>query len=143
MLLTFLLPNSPVVKRACWARENTGSAEALSPPPPVCVRNGESGALPAGGGWAVSTKWTKVYDDKAKVKQAVAFTTSVFALLNGRWNRKPFDNNELQPIPSPFAEKQVVKARRPPVTGCATAPCFLDFGTSGAIRFALHFAATC
>lgn len=40
--MTMRLPNLLVVKRLRLKRENTRSGEALSPLPPVYVRNGES-----------------------------------------------------------------------------------------------------
>lgn len=112
MLMTMRLPNSPVVKRGDFSHENKRSREALSPPPPVYVRIGESGALAKARSCAVSIMCTSVYVHAVMCRCAGTFTTSALALLKARRNRKPWGSKELHSVRSPTVKKQVVKALR-------------------------------
>ena len=80
-----------VVKRADFVRENKRSAEALSPPPPVSLRIGESGSLVVKVCRAASVMWTSVYVHAVVRRVAETFTTSTLLPV-----KAPQRDNSLQ-----------------------------------------------
>ena len=100
---------SALVKRAVFARENKGSLEALSPPPPVYVRIGESGAPVVKDCQAVSAVWTSVYVNNREEVRASIFTTRGQVLLKAAGGRKSFVAQWLTCMRTLRADSSVVK----------------------------------
>ena len=85
---------------------------ALSPPPPVSLRIGESDASVVKVRRAVSAMWTSVYVDAIVARVAETFTTSTFAPLKARRSGKPCGGKELHSSRSKKAKLRVVKVQR-------------------------------
>ena len=85
------------------AEEQRGMRK-LSAPPPVFLRNAESGALAMGKRLAVSAMYTSVYCNEAKRKWAQTFSTSSVALVKAQCEQKVLAGKELGPCLSPAME---------------------------------------